>query len=176
MALSDEEWIAAFLAGDQQAFLELVDRYERPLLALLQRMTKDRQAAEDLFQEVLLKVYRTIAQLRDRTRFRVWMFRIAVHHVRRFLGRRKPMMPLAAEHDKASMHADPVDDLELRAALRTAVEELPERQREVVLLRTYQGMSYQEIAHCLAVSEENARANYYQALKKLKASFGKGAP
>lgn len=172
MSASDEECIAAFLNGDERAFLALVDRYQRPLYGWLRRMTRDAQSAEDLFQEVFLKVFRSLPQLREPERFRIWLFRIAVHQARRFLGRRRPTFSIEADEQAASRPEAPDDDL--LEALREAVDLLPERQREVVLLRTYRGLSYEEIARCLAVTEENARANYYQALKKLRASFGRG--
>jgi RNA polymerase sigma-70 factor (ECF subfamily) len=169
---SDEEYIAAFLRGDELAFRELLERYQEPVLGLLQRMTRDRQAAEDLFQEVFLKVFRQVASLRDRTRFRVWLFRIAVHQARRFFEQHKRMADMSVADQSIGQEPDVVERDDLLARVRDAVELLPERQREVVVLRAYQGLSYEEIAEALGVTAENARANFYQGMKKLKRDFG----
>jgi RNA polymerase sigma-70 factor (ECF subfamily) len=168
---SDEEDIAAFLRGEELGFRRLLERYQEPVLGLLQRMTRDRQAAEDLFQEVFLKVFRQVAGLRDRTRFRVWLFRVAIHQARRFFERRKVVADVDVEGEAIAHAQDAVEQSDLLGRVRSAVDRLPERQREVVVLRAYQGLSYEEIADALDVTAENARANFYQAMKKLKRDF-----
>ena len=168
---TDAEEVRAFLGGDEAAFERLVDRYQRPVLSLCQRLIGAGDA-KDLFQDAFLQCYRALPQLRAPGAFRTWLFRITVRRARRHLLARPGPGALA---DADGFAAPPVpagtDRLELDedvARLRSSLARLPERQREVVVLRHYEDLSFAEIATILGIREDAARANHYQGLKRLR--------
>jgi RNA polymerase sigma-70 factor (ECF subfamily) len=151
-------------------FEEVVSIHERPLMRYLMRTTGDREDALDLFQETWLRAYRAYPSLKPGAFAGVWLFRIATNlcrnRVRDRTRRARVMHPdggdfvdraaIAAEHDCA-------------IALGDAIKALPLNQRRSLVMRKIDGLSYQEIGVSLNCSAESARANVYQALKKLKA-------
>ncbi len=151
-------------------FEEAVSIHERALMRYLIRTTGDREDALDLFQETWLRAYRAYPSLKPGAIVGAWLFRIATNlcrnRVRDRTRRARVMHPdggdfvdraaIAAEHDRA-------------IALSDAIKTLPLNQRRSLVMRKIEGLSYQEIGASLNCSPESARANVYQALKKLKA-------
>ena len=168
---SDGDEVRAFLAGDAGAFERLVDLYQRPILRLFQRLLGSDEEALDLFQESFLQVYRSLRELRDPGRFRSWLYQIAIRKARRRMLRRRlwPAGGLDVEPTASPPAGEPTaeaaDEL---ARVAAALALLPPRQREVVVLRHYESMAYAEIAQTLGISEEAARANHYQGLRRLR--------
>jgi len=165
---SDGDEVRAFQAGDAAAFERLVDRYQRPVLSLCLRLVGAAEA-KDLFQDVFLQAFRALAQLRAPGAFRTWLFRITVRKARRRVRSRRGGGELERPEEVAAPaapdHAELQDDL---VQLRASLAELPPRQREVVVLRHYQGLSFAEIAQTLDIQEDAARANHYQGLQRLR--------
>ena len=173
LSTSDRQLLEKFLAGDVEAFERLVDRYQAPILTLARRMTGDPGLAEDLFQEIFFKAYRSAHELRDPGRFRGWLFTLGVRHIRRALVKRGRRRTQELEEDLvAEIDPDRTEREEALGSLGQAVERLPPKQREVVLLRSFEGLSYADIAAVTRSTEETARANYYQGLKRLKGWHG----
>lgn len=167
----DGDEVRAFQAGDQDAFERLVDRYQRPVLALCQRLA-GADDAKDLFQEVFLQAYRALPQLRAPAAFRTWLYRITIRKARRAVSSRRG----GELADPDSLAAPPPPDRaeleEELVRLRARLAELPPRQREVVVLRHYEGLSFAEIAEILGIREDAARANHYQGLQRLRSALG----
>jgi RNA polymerase sigma-70 factor (ECF subfamily) len=165
----DADEVRAFLAGDEAAFERLVDRWQRPVLHLCQRLV-DAETADDLFQEVFLAVHRALPRLRAPGAFKTWLFRITIRRARRRAAARDRASSGGAEVDllAAPRAADPVELADDLARLRAALAKLPERQREVVVLRHYQELSFAEVAEALSIREDAARANHYHGLKRLR--------
>jgi RNA polymerase sigma-70 factor, ECF subfamily len=169
----DGDEVRAFQAGDLEAFERLVDRYQRPVLALCQRLVGSGDA-KDLFQEVFLQAYRALPQLRAPAAFRTWLYRITFRKAQRRFATRRGSGGELADPD-ALAAPPPPDRAELEeelARLRERLTELPPRQREVVLLRHYQGLTFAEIAETLGIREDAARANHYQGLQRLRSLLG----
>lgn len=170
----DAEDVRLCLAGDELAFERLVDRYQRQVLNLCQRLAGAREA-KDLFQETFLHAFRALPQLRSPGAFRTWLFRIAVRCSRRRLGARSAASELADPDSLAAPSSmRPTDPLELDedvARLRHLLALLPARQREVVVLRHFDELSFAEIGAILGISEEAARANHYQGVKRLRTEY-----
>lgn len=174
--LDDRELIARFLAGERDCFGLLVRRHASPLWATLKRNVGDPEEARDVFQETWLRAFERISSLRDATRLRSWLLSIALNLVRQG-QRRSPVRirPIAGwtevepfHEEDASRTLEAQDEL---AFLRRRIERLPPRQREVLDLRMNHGLSHAEVAAMLEISEESSRANYYQALRRLRAEF-----
>ena len=159
--LDDGEVVSAFLAGEERAFEELVDRYQGRLLNFVYRTIGDRDRAEDLVQEVFIRVYRHIGRFDRSKKFSTWIYTIASNLAKNEL-RNRSRNPLVLfqtikknwqEDDRPLQFEDTTsrpDDLYRKRHLRELVEEsvaqLPQHHREVFVLRELEGKSYEEIA------------------------------
>ncbi len=159
----------------RQAFGEVVDRYGERLASYLARMVGTHGPIADLTQETFLKAYRGLASYDDQRSFAGWLFGIATNlahdHARRAAVRRTDPLPDRAddpERDPAGLAAG----AERTQRVRRALLDLPEPQREVVLLHVYETMSYAEIGTALGIPEATARSRMRYALERLEASMG----
>jgi len=163
---TDVELMLACKAGDEAAFGILVDRHRNAVVNLTYRYLSDRTDAEDLAQEVFLKVYRARKRYEPRAKFTTWLYRIAVNACLNEVRDRKKRPtqsaatiaggdgefgPALADGEAASP-ADAAERSELRERVRSAVDELPERQRLALLLNKFHGLSYEEMAAALELS------------------------
>lgn len=160
-ALDDSGVVSAFLEGESRAFDELVNRYQNRLLNFVYRTTGDRERAEDLVQEVFVRVYRHIHRFDRSRKFSTWIYTIASNLAKNEL-RNRSRNPLVLfqtirrnweDDDRPLQFEDPgtrPDDLyrkrHLREAVEEAVEKLPPHHRNVFVLRELEGKSYEEIA------------------------------
>lgn len=161
------------MAGDHQAFHELLERHSAPLFATLRARLANREDAREVLQETWLKAWEHLERLREPERLHAWLLTIALNLVR--ARQRRSLERNAAEGELEGAAAEPgraqlVEDEEL-ARLRARMAELPARQREVVDLRVNHELSHAEIARLLGIREEASRANYYQALRRLKGAL-----
>ncbi|MDE3052367.1 MAG: sigma-70 family RNA polymerase sigma factor [Gemmatimonadota bacterium] len=165
-AASDTGLVNTFLTGDERAFQELVERYQVRLLNFIFRTIGDRERAEDLVQEVFIRVYRHIHRFDTTKKFSTWIYTIASNLAKNELRNRSrnPLVLFQAitgtrtEEERPLQFEDYTsrpDDLFQKRHLRSLVEEtvaqLPEHHREVFVLREIEGKSYEEIAeitHC----------------------------
>jgi RNA polymerase sigma-70 factor (ECF subfamily) len=152
--VTDDELMLRGANGDDDAFRILVERWQRPVFAFLERMTGSREEAQDLAQETFMKVIRGARAYEPSGRFRSWLFRIAGNLAWSSLRRRRilewiPFVP--GRHDPAAGD-DAERSLELdetRRAVRSALAKLPPRQRQATILRVYDEQSYREIAEIM---------------------------
>jgi RNA polymerase sigma-70 factor (ECF subfamily) len=154
-------------------FDTLIAAYSGPLLAYLWRLLGDRADAEDCLQDTFLRAFRGQARLDGHAQPQAWLYRIATNTARTRLARRARAAARTAPLDPELAAAGPgtaqqADQRQLLAAVARAVEGLPPQQRAALILRKYQEQSYADIAAILACTEAAARANVYQALKRLR--------
>jgi len=157
----DSGLVAAHLAGDSQAFEELVDRYQRRLLNFVYRTIGDRERAEDLVQEVFIRVHRHLARFDQTKKFSTWIYTIASNLAKNELRNRSRNPLVLFQTIKKNWEADhrPLqfedpqnrpDDLYRKRHLRQLVDwsvaQLPEHHRVVFVLRELEGKTYDEIA------------------------------
>jgi RNA polymerase sigma-70 factor (ECF subfamily) len=169
--------------GDATAFEELVLRYQSRLLTVLEHLTGRREMAEDLAQEVFLRVYRARKRYTPHARFSTWLFTITnnvASNARRSLARRREvhiepadsgaMEPLAEMALAASgqMPTRQADKSEMCDVVRSAVAALNERQRMAVLLSRFEGMSYADIAEVMQVSPQAVKSLLSRARSALR--------
>ncbi len=158
-------------------FETLVNAHSAEIFGYLWRMVRDEADAQDCLQEAFLRAYRAYDRLDGRANQRAWLYRIATNvaltHLKRQgreAARRIPLVPdLRADDPSPGEAAIWRETIE---AVFAAVERLPPQQRAALILRKYQALSYAEIAGTLDCSEEAARANVYQAIKKLRSELG----
>jgi len=184
MARSDVQLMLDVKAGDEVSFELLLHRYRTPLVHFLYRMVRNQANAEDLAQEVFLRVYRAREQYEPSAKFTTWMFRIATNlalNAKRD-GRHRQLEVTIGEPGEADEgHPPPVEvaddqpgiESELiardrTAMIRRAIEALPEKQRAAVLLHKYQEMGYDEIAKILQCSESALKSLLFRAYETLR--------
>jgi len=168
--VDEKKLIAGAKNGDESAFEELVRRYRKPIYHLLYRLVADYMEAADLTQEVFVKMWQKLSNLRGEGSFKSWLYRIAVNEAKnhfRAKKRRKwvplsPKLPALDNPEKSTLAG------ERKKALLSAVERLPEKQRISLVLRVWEGMDFAEIAEVMGSSAATARANYHFALVNLK--------
>ena len=158
-------------------FETLVEAHSAELFAYVWRMLRDTTEAEDCLQETFLRAYRSFTRLRPDTNHRAWLYKIATNTARTHLKQRGRIAArtLDLDPDLQSDKSSPVDQVDQRQLIKAvarAVEALPDQQRAALIMRKYQELSYAEIAAALDCTEDSARANVYQALKKLRAQLG----
>jgi len=165
-------------AGDEAAFRQLVARWEQPIHGFLVHMLGSVEEAEDMTQDVFLKVYDMAGRYRPEGRFRSWLLRIAGNRARSALRRRRILRWVSLDptrHDPAAAADDPLQSLERRevaAQVRAAVARLPERQRAAVHLKRFQGLSYREIAEILETTVPAVESLLQRAGEALRRDLG----
>ena len=183
---SDEELLRRFNEGDADAFEELVRRYQRPIYNFVLRSVRRRERADELVQDVFLKVVQRSGDFQGNSKFSTWLYAIArnlcIDHSRKMVFRRHKSLDAPGRSgpgeegptllDRTAGDAPDVDraaiarDLQLRIA--EAVEELPEDQREVFLMRQVQGLAFKEIAAIVDVPENTVKSRMRYALERLQ--------
>jgi RNA polymerase sigma-70 factor (ECF subfamily) len=181
--VSDAEIMLRVKAGDQSAFDYLVQKYRRPLVSFMYRMARNAAAAEDLAQEVFLRVYRSRATYEASAKFTTWLYRIAtnlaVNHARDTRHERPEATVSLDEPDEETgttfelpsggMTAEQtMIRRERMLAIRSKVEGLPERQRLAVVMHKYQQMDYKQIAEVLKLSESATKSLLFRAYETLR--------
>jgi RNA polymerase sigma-70 factor (ECF subfamily) len=157
--LSDEEIVAAVLAGDSDLYAEIVTRYQGRLVNYLYRLLRNLDDAHDLAQEVFLKVYQALDRFDPRYRFSTWLFRVgqnaAIDSIRKrrlkLVSMHRPEDESGGERDWEFPSSDPTPYGDLRnvergEAIQAVVAELPWEYRELIVLRHFGELSYDEIA------------------------------
>jgi RNA polymerase sigma-70 factor (ECF subfamily) len=180
---SDAEVMLRVKAGDQPAFNYLVEKYRRPLVSFMYRMARNAAVAEDLAQEVFLRVYRSRASYEASAKFTTWLYRIAtnlaVNHARDTRHERPEVMVSLDEPDEATGMIMDLADGEMTAeqamvrrerliGIRRKIEALPERQRLAVVMHKYQQMDYRQIAEVLKLSESATKSLLFRAYETLR--------
>ena len=152
-------------------FAWLLDTFHPPIFRFLVRLCGgDRHTAEDFTQETFLKAFRAFDALGADANHRAWLYRIAYNT---FLNDRRRHRHGEVELDESHATQRSSDDArELARAVLAFVQTLPTKQRAALILRRVEGREYDEVAEILGCSEESARANAYQALKKVRERFG----
>ena len=181
--LTDAEVMLRVKAGDDVAFDHLVEKFRRPLVGFLYRMARNHAVAEELAQEVFLRVYRSRQTYQASAKFTTWMYRIAtnlaVNYARDTRGRRgevsldEPTEGGAAfevADGEPTVEQDLLRQERLRA-IRAQVEALPERQRLAVVMHKYQGLDYRQIAQVMKLSESATKSLLFRAYETLRESL-----
>jgi RNA polymerase sigma-70 factor (ECF subfamily) len=140
-------------------------------------MLRDAPDAEDCLQETFLRAFRSYGRVRAGTNYRAWLYKIATNTARSHWKRKRRSEISTSDLDPDLQSgemsvANRVEQKALLAEVTRAVEALPDQQRAALIMRKYQELSYAEIAAALECTESAARANVYQAVRKLQAKFG----
>jgi len=186
--LSDAEVMLRVKAGDESAFEYLVQKYRRPMMGFMYRMARNSAAAEDLAQEVFLRVYRSRGSYEASAKFTTWLYRIAANlavNYSRDTRHERPENTVSLdepdEHTGLTMDipdgALTAEEMLVRrerlAAIRQRVQALPQRQRMAVVMHKYQQMDYRQIAEVLKLSESATKSLLFRAYETLREQLKK---
>ena len=186
---TDEALMVRYQRGDREAFTELVRRYERPIYNFILRQVRHPTVAEDVAQDTFLRLVQNASEFKHEARFSTWLYTIArnlcIDHLRKMSLRRHPSLdqpsgadadsrPLgegvADEHPRASAERGAIAS-EVGASIVKAVEQLPEDQREVYLLREIANLPFKDIAAITGVAENTVKSRMRYALDRLQAAL-----
>jgi RNA polymerase sigma-70 factor (ECF subfamily) len=181
--LTDADLMLRVKDGDDSSFEYLVEKYRRPMLGFMYRVTRNTHLAEELAQEVFLRVYRARATYNAEAKFSTWLYRIAsnlsVNYIRDTKHERPEMSVSLDEPDEETGTTLDLADKGLNAeqdllrrerlsAIKRHVQSLPERQRNAVFMHKYQGMDYRQIAEVLNISESATKSLLFRAYETLR--------
>ncbi len=165
--------------GDLSAFRTIVELHHKPLISFIARFTGDRDSAEDIAQEVFLRVFKAAKDYKPQAKFRTWLFTIAtnlcLNEIRTNKNRpgivdltnlNEQEYPIVAP--EASSPQKAAENTELSAAVREAIRNLPENQRITILLREYNDFSYKEISKIMGLSTSAVESLLQRARQSLK--------
>ena len=180
---SDAELVGQFLKGRTAAFNLLVRRWQQPIYHYLYRMLMHREEAEDLTQQTFITVYNKLDKLNTPEKFKYWLYRIAMNKAKDFLKskKNKNMLSIDSGTDDGNDYPSPADTLagtdntertmvqkELRELIQIGLQNIPDEQRDILILKQYQGLTFEEIAKITGSSVSTAKSRMYYGLKNLK--------
>jgi len=184
----DAELIQRVLQGDGNAYRPLVERYQNRIHAMVHGMVRDAEEARDITQNAFIKAYQSLDTFRIESSFYTWLYRIAMNlaidHCRR--GKRRKTTAydeaVAARDDDGNLlelhHTESpqraLSRKQLHERIFRALDELTDEQREVVLLREVEGLSYKEIADSMGIPEGTVMSRLFYARKRLQTILGDG--
>ncbi len=186
--VSDVELIGKFNDGDVDAFEQLIIRYEKKIYSICFYFLKNREVADDAAQEIILKLYKKLGSFRQEAAFSTWMNYVASNTCRDYLRKRKRNKVLHLDDDiqtedgqisrelpsEESTPEERIENKELGVLMQDTIAKLKEDHREILLMREYQELSYEEIAKILEISVGTVKSRIYRARKDLKALLNQG--
>jgi RNA polymerase sigma-70 factor (ECF subfamily) len=177
MARSDEYLLQMALEGDGASFGVLVQRWEKRIYGFICRYVGNREEARDLTQDTFTKAYQNLDRLVEPARFSSWLYKIALNECRMRFRREKGTHRIPWEESRAEarrserVEENPESRLEIVQnvdLLKKVFRDLPREQREVILMKEFQGLKFHEISEILSVPLSTAKSRMYLGLKTLR--------
>jgi RNA polymerase sigma-70 factor (ECF subfamily) len=169
----DAVWVSRCLLGDASAFEVLVERYGRILFALAFRLSGNREDAEDIAQNALLRAYERLETYDPDRPFFSWIYRIGVNEGLNFRRAQRPHEPLELARSTAAT-GDLAAQLETGERVQDALMSLGREHREVVVLKYFTGLSYREIGDAVGLPEKTVKSRLFAARQELEARLSDG--
>ena len=173
--LDDKELLFQFKneATKEAAFTRIIKKYQEKLYWHIRRMVVEHEDANDVLQNIFIKVWKSLDNFREDSQLYTWLYRIATNESLTFLQQQKKRSSISMDDEdstisnkiKADEHFD-ANKLEWK--LQLAIQKLPEKQRAVFNLRYYDEMPYEEMSRVLETSEGALKASYHHAVKKIE--------
>ena len=167
--LDDNELIQKFQNGDEKAFDQLVRNNLNNVFGFFMKVTRDEMSAEDLTQDVFMKLYKNLKNFRHDSNFSTYLYRINSNTVNSWISRNKWKNLLHLDQAPDKGEYDIKNEAEwTKEELWNEISKLPNKQRRVMILRITDSLSYSEISKITGMSEGTAKVNFHHGLKKLK--------
>jgi RNA polymerase sigma factor (sigma-70 family) len=170
-SMSDEELMAQVRSGVGEMLGVLFERYHVPLFNFYLKLTGDRPVSEDLVQEVFFRILKYRHSYRPETAFRAWMYQIARNARVDLIRKRRPETSLEPEMSPAVAPVDTAQQSQESLLLRTALMQISEDKREVLILSRFQDLKYEEIAQLLGCEVGTVKTRVHRALQDLRHVF-----
>jgi len=172
------EWMARIRDGDMEAFRLLVEAHQSRVINTISKLLGSDAEAEDLAQQVFIRVWRSAARYQPTAKFTTWLFRITRNLVFNELRRRKHFADQGEDSPEPAERAEREPDRvlledELQKAIQTAIQELPEAQRMAIVLRRYEEMPYEEIARVMGTTVPAVKSILFRARAELRERLAK---
>ena len=173
--LDDKELLVQFKEEStrDRAYTSIVKKYQEKLYWHIRRMVVDHDDANDVLQNMFIKVWKSLANFREDSQLYTWLYRIATNESLTFLEQQKRRSSVSLSNEESSivnkLQADKdFDSNKLEWKLQLAIQELPDKQKAVFNLRYYEEMPYEEMSRVLETSEGALKASYHHAVKKIE--------
>jgi RNA polymerase sigma-70 factor (ECF subfamily) len=174
--LDDKELLQLFKeeATKESAYTRIIKKYQEKLYWHIRRMVVDHEDANDVLQNVFIKVWKNLANFREDSQLYTWLYRIATNESLTFLEQQKKRSSVSISDDDNSAMSNKLvadkdfDGNKLEWKLQLAIQRLPEKQKAVFNLRYFEEMPYEEMSRVLETSEGALKASYHHAVKKIE--------
>jgi RNA polymerase sigma-70 factor (ECF subfamily) len=166
---TDTNLVQECLAGNTRAFESLIDKYQKKIFNIVYRMTDNYDDAEDITQSVFIKVYEKLSSFNPKFKFFSWLYRIALNESLNLMNQKKRLAELDADfiiNEKTP--EEEYNDLELSERIQDALMEIEVEHRVLIVLKHFEGFSYQEMAFMLDISEQKVKSRLFSARQVLK--------
>ena len=169
----DRELIQEFQNGDEEAFNELVRRYLDLVHGFFQKITDDEMEAEDLAQNVFIKLFKSLKKFRFESEFNTYLYRVNTNTANTYFKRNKWRNILHLDQADEPSYVDNQQDREWKKEeLWNAISKLPKKQRLVVMMRISEMLPFKDIGNILHMSEGTAKVNFHHGIKRIKVLLG----
>jgi len=154
----------------EQTFKKLMDTYQKRLYAHIYRYVNNHEDTNDVLQNTFIKIWKNIDAFRNECSLYSWLYRIAANEAITFLNKNNKQKTVAIEDTKIARASgfDTENSQQIELKFKLALEELPEKQRQVFILRYYDEMPYEKMSEVLETSEGALKASYHHAVKKIE--------
>lgn len=178
-SLQDDHWVVLAVKGDEKAYSELTQKYQKPLYFHVRKMIRNSDFADDLVQDIFLKAFKSLKNYKNDYAFSTWLYRIATNHTIDYLRKKKLETLSIHADDSDDTHAtiqladedsftdEPMIRRERKNKVHEAIGQLPEKYREVILKRHIEEKSYQEIAEEMDIPLGTVKAHIFRARELL---------
>ena len=178
-SLQDDHWVVLAVKGNEKAYSELTQKYQKPLYFHVRKMIRNPDFAEDLVQDIFLKAFKSLKNYKNDYAFSTWLYRIATNHTIDYLRKKKLETFSIHADDTDDTHAtiqladedsftdEPIIKRERKNKVHEAIDQLPEKYREVILKRHIEEKSYQEISEEMDIPLGTVKAHIFIARELL---------
>jgi len=172
----DRSLIEEVLSGRLEAFEGLIRKYQKPIFYFVQRMLRRQEDSDDVTQKTFVQAYRNLAKFRFESSFKTWLTKIAINLARnqlRILSRSFFELDDQVADEKTQNEMERREGEEEKIWLKQALDGLPPTQKEVVVLRIYDELSFKKIAQVVGSNEGTAKVNFHHGMRRLKEMYEK---
>ena len=178
-SLQDDHWVVLAVKGNEKAYSELTQKYQKPLYFHVRKMIRNPDFAEDLVQDIFLKAFKSLKNYKNDYAFSTWLYRIATNHTIDYLRKKKLETLSIHADDSDDTHAtiqladedsftdEPMIRRERKNKVHEAIDQLPEKYKEVIIKRHIEEKSYQEIAEEMDITLGTVKAHIFRARELL---------
>ena len=172
---NDQDLVIQFQQTPQKefAFTELLKKHQQRVFFQIKRMVNNHDDADDIAQQVWIKVWNKLGGFKMESEFSTWLFRVAYNETLNFIEKQKKhtshnQTADILDYENAASESDHPKSSSIQIALEQSIKQLPEKQRFVFMLRYFEELSYEKIAEVTGTTVGGAKANFHQAIKKME--------